>query len=200
MLVIALAVYFGIGRPIFFRQKRVGYKGKVFSIYKFRTMSDARDTYGRLLPDNDRLCNFGKKLRATSLDELPQLFNILKGEMSFVGPRPYTTEEASGFYTSNQITQRQQAKPGITGLAQVKGRNALPFHHRIKYDLYYIKNRSLWLDIKILITTIDVVLKRAGITKHYHLDTTVPFQEVNTAAQEAKALAHAESKRSLREA
>ena len=163
LLCIALAVRFKLGSPVIFSQERPGQGGKPFMLYKFRTMTDARDTRGNLLPDSKRLTRFGHFLRATSLDELPELFNVLKGDMSLVGPRPllmqyldrYTPEEA----------RRHEVRPGITGWAQVNGRNAITWEEKFKLDVWYVDNLSLWLDIKILGMTVWKILKREGISQ-----------------------------------
>ncbi|MDW8107132.1 MAG: sugar transferase [Armatimonadota bacterium] len=163
MLVLALLVWRKMGRPILFRQVRPGLHGKPFVMYKFRTMTDARDAQGNLLPDSERLTPFGKWLRATSLDELPELFNVLKGDMSLVGPRPLLMEYLDR-YTPEQA-RRHEVKPGITGWAQIHGRNALSWEEKFKLDVWYVDHWSLWLDFKILWHTLWVVLKREGINQ-----------------------------------
>ena len=150
-----------MGYPIFFRQLRPGYKEKIFSIYKFRTMTNDRDKNGDLLPDKDRLLGLGKFIRSTSLDELPQLLNVLKGDMSFVGPRPLLVEYLS-LYTEEQ-KKRHDVKPGITGWAQVNGRNTISWEQKFKYDVWYVDNQSFILDIKILWMTFLKVIKRIDI-------------------------------------
>lgn len=155
-----------LGAPVFFRQVRTGLNGEPFEIIKFRTMTDARDEQGRLLPDEERLPPFGAWLRSTSLDELPELLNVLRGEMSLVGPRPLVTRYLSR-YTSEQA-RRNLAKPGVTGLAQVKGRNALSWEERFALDVEYVDNWSFWLDLKILYWTALVVLRRDGISTEGH--------------------------------
>ncbi len=162
MIIIAILIYFSMGRPILFKQKRPGYKEKIFTLYKFRTMTNEKDKKGNLLPDEKRLTKIGKIIRNLSLDELPQLFNVLKGEMSFVGPRPLLIEYLP-LYNERQ-RKRHDVKPGITGLAQVMGRNALTWKEKFEYDIYYVENISLWLDLKILFLTILKVLKREGIS------------------------------------
>ncbi len=166
MLVIALMVWRKLGRPVLFRQVRPGLHGKPFVMYKFRTMTDARDAQGNLLPDSERLTPFGKWLRATSLDELPELFNVLKGDMSLVGPRPLLMEYLER-YTPEQA-RRHEVKPGITGWAQIHGRNALSWEEKFKLDVWYVDNWSLWLDLKILWRTLWIVLRREGISAEGH--------------------------------
>lgn len=161
-LLIALIVYLGMGRPVIFSQLRPGVKGKPFKMYKFRTMTEATDDKGNLLPDDERLTSVGRFLRETSLDELPELFNVLKGDMSLVGPRPLLMQYLPR-YTSEQA-RRHEVKPGVTGWAQVNGRNALTWEEKFKLDVWYVDNWSLWLDIKILFITLLKVLKREGIS------------------------------------
>jgi undecaprenyl phosphate N,N'-diacetylbacillosamine 1-phosphate transferase len=163
MLVVAVLIYIWDGRPIIFTQERPGYKGKIFKIYKFRTMTNEKDENGKLLPDKDRLKGVGKIIRSLSLDELPQLFNVLKGDMSFVGPRPLLVEYLE-LYNDEQ-KRRHDVKPGITGLAQVMGRNAISWQEKFKYDVYYVDNLSFWLDMKIIVLTVVKVLKREGISQ-----------------------------------
>lgn len=161
-IVLSLLIFFKMGSPILFRQKRPGYKEKIFGIYKFRTMTNEKDANGNLLPDDKRLVGIGKFIRSTSLDELPQLFNVLKGEMSFVGPRPLL-EEYLPLYNEKQ-KRRHDVKPGITGWAQVNGRNAISWEQKFEYDVWYVDNQSFWLDIKILWLTFLKVLKRSDIS------------------------------------
>lgn len=170
---IALAARISLGRPILFRQQRPGLHGKPFTLLKFRTMTDARDAEGRLLPDARRLTSFGRFLRATSLDELPELFNVLRGEMSLVGPRPLLVQYLDR-YTSEQM-RRHEVLPGITGWAQVNGRNALTWEEKFALDVWYVDNWSLWLDIKILAMTLVNVLRREGIN-HPGCATMEEFQ------------------------
>ncbi len=151
------------GFPILFRQNRPGYKGKIFTIYKFRTMRNLRDAEGKLLPDEDRLTKFGQFLRTTSLDELPELFNVLKGDMSLVGPRPLLTAYLPLY--SKEQARRHDMLPGITGWAQVKGRNALTWPEKFKLDIWYVDHWSLWLDIKILAMTFTKVIRREDINQ-----------------------------------
>lgn len=163
ILLTALLIRIKIGRPIFFSQERPGLHGRPFRMYKFRTMTDERDAAGKLLPDAERLVPFGRFLRSTSLDELPELMNVLKGEMSLVGPRPLLMEYLER-YTQEQA-RRHDVLPGITGWAQVNGRNALSWEEKFKLDVWYVDNRSLWLDIKILWMTFLKVFRREGISQ-----------------------------------
>ena len=158
-----LLVFFQLGRPLFFCQQRPGIRGKPFTFYKLRTMSDERDEHGNLMPDSVRLTRFGKLLRRLSLDELPSLLNVIKGDMSLVGPRPLLMEYLDR-YTQEQA-RRHEFKPGITGWAQVNGRNAITWEEKFKYDVWYVDNWSFWLDIKILWMTIIKVIKREGISQ-----------------------------------
>ena len=163
-IVVSLLIFFKMGNPILFRQKRPGYKEKIFGIYKFRTMTNEKDANGNLLPDDKRLVGIGKFIRSTSLDELPQLFNVLKGEMSFVGPRPLLIEYLD-LYNDTQ-KRRHDVKPGITGWAQVNGRNAISWEQKFDYDVWYVDNQSFWLDIKILWLTFLKVVKRSDISSN----------------------------------
>jgi len=165
-VVIALLAYIINGRPILFIQERPGLMGKPFILYKFRTMKDMYDRRGNLLPDEDRLTSFGKFLRKTSLDELPELFNVLKGEMSFVGPRPLLMRYLER-YTPEQI-RRHDVLPGITGWAQVNGRNAITWEQKFVLDVWYVDHRSIWLDLKIYALTLWKILKREGINQPGH--------------------------------
>ena len=166
-LPIMIWAYFAIkkhlGSPVIFTQSRPGKDEKIFQIYKFRSMSNATDQNGNLLSDEIRLGNFGKKLRALSIDELPQLFNILKGDMSFIGPRPLLIEYLP-LYSKKQ-KRRHNVRPGITGLAQVNGRNAISWREKFEFDIYYADNLSLFLDIKIALKTIQKVIKKDGVNK-----------------------------------
>lgn len=162
----ALLVLFKLGPPILFRQQRPGFKSKPFILLKFRTMMEARDTQGNLLPDGERLTHFGRFLRNRSLDELPELFNVIKGEMSIVGPRPLLMQYM-GRYTPEQA-RRHEVKPGITGWAQVNGRNAISWEDKFKLDVWYVDNQSLVLDLKIIWMTIMKVIKREGISHEGH--------------------------------
>ena len=152
-----------LGSPVLFTQARPGLNAKIFKIYKFRTMSDERDENGNLLPDELRLKGFGAKLRASSIDELPQLFNVLKGDMSFIGPRPLLVEYLP-LYSPRQAS-RHSVRPGITGLAQVNGRNDISWVAKLEYDALYAENLSFLLDIKIALLTIKKVLKKEGVSK-----------------------------------
>jgi sugar transferase EpsL len=156
-------VHFLLGSPAFFRQRRPGLRGEPFEIIKFRTMSDAIGADDQLLPDAERISRFGQFLRSTSLDELPELINVLKGDMSFVGPRPLLMEYLDR-YTPEQA-RRHDVRPGITGWAQVNGRNAISWEEKFEFDVWYVDNRSLWLDIKILLMTFFKVFRREGISQ-----------------------------------
>lgn len=160
-LILALLVRVKLGRPVLFTQERPGKDGKVFKLYKFRTMTDERNENGELLPDEVRLTEFGKKLRSTSLDELPELINIIKGDMSLVGPRPLLVEYLP-LYNKRQA-RRHEVRPGLTGLAQVHGRNAVSWEEKFEWDVKYVKNVSFLEDVKILLETAVMVLKREGI-------------------------------------
>jgi len=163
-LLIILLVRITLGSPVFFKQSRPGLNKKIFNIYKFRTMTNEYDKNGLLLPDKDRLNKFGKFLRSTSIDELPSLLTVLKGDMSLVGPRPLLKEYLP-FYSERQA-KRHRVKPGITGWAQVNGRNAISWEEKFDLDLWYIENQSLLLDMKILFLTLRKVLVRDGISPH----------------------------------
>lgn len=152
-----------LGSSAIFKQPRPGLNGKVFYVYKFRTMTDERDENGDLLPDSDRLTSFGKLLRKLSLDELPQLWNVLKGDMSFVGPRPLLVEYLP-LYNERQA-QRHKVRPGITGWAQINGRNAISWEQKFEYDVWYVENQSFWLDMKILFLTGKKVFVSEGISQ-----------------------------------
>jgi sugar transferase EpsL len=158
----AALVYADVGRPVLFRQPRVGLAGRVFELIKFRTMKDAVDRDGRPLPDGERLGRIGRLLRASSLDELPQLINVLRGEMSLVGPRPLLVEYLPRY--SPQQARRHEVQPGITGLAQVAGRNALSWPEKFALDVYYVDHQSLGLDLAILARTVAAVVRRDGIS------------------------------------
>lgn len=162
IIVLVLVIHQKLGSPVFFTQTRPGLHGKPFKMIKFRTMTDARDADGKLLPDNIRLTPFGKFLRSTSLDELPELWNVLKGDMSLVGPRPLLMEYLPR-YTPEQA-RRHEARPGITGWAQINGRNAISWEEKFKLDVWYVDNQSFWLDLKILALTIKKVFMREGIS------------------------------------
>ena len=162
MAIVALLVWVGLGRPVLFRQTRPGLGGKPFTLLKFRTMGQARDGAGALLPDDQRLGRLGRILRSSSLDELPELFNVLKGDMSLVGPRPLLMQYLDR-YTPEQ-SRRHEVLPGITGWAQVNGRNELDWDRRFAMDVWYVDNRTILLDLKIIALTIARVLNREGIT------------------------------------
>jgi undecaprenyl phosphate N,N'-diacetylbacillosamine 1-phosphate transferase len=162
LLVVGILVRINLGSPVIFKQKRPGKNEKEFTLYKFRTMTDKRDDKGELLPDDERLTKFGLFLRSTSLDELPELINIIKGDMSFVGPRPLLTEYLD-LYNEKQ-KHRHDVRPGLTGLAQVNGRNLLEWEKRFGYDIEYVNNVSFKEDVKIVFKTISLVLNRKGIS------------------------------------
>jgi len=182
LLLLCLAVRINMGSPIFFRQERPGLNGEIFEIIKFRTMRDAYDQDGKPLPDAERLTKLGRLLRATSLDELPELLNVLKGEMSLVGPRPLLVRYLP-LYTPEQV-RRHDVRPGITGLAQVRGRNALDWDSKFAYDIEYVDNQSLWFDLRILFETVRAVVKREGIS--HEGVVTMPRFEGSTAAADQK--------------
>jgi len=161
LLILAMLIRIKLGNPIIFTQERAGKKGKPFTIYKFRTMTNARDAKGQLLPNAQRKTKFGNLLRSTSLDELPELWNVLKGEMSLVGPRPLLIEYLP-YYTDEQ-NQRHEVRPGITGWAQINGRNALNWDEKFELDVWYVKHQSFLLDIKILLKTVVKVVQRKNI-------------------------------------
>ncbi len=162
MLVTAVMVRIRLGSPVIFVQERPGRGGKIFKLYKFRTMTDSKDENGTLLPDEDRLPVFGKRLRSTSLDELPELFNILKGDMSIVGPRPLLVKYLS-LYNDTQA-RRHEVRPGFTGLAQIHGRNATTWDERFDWDIRYVDNITFFGDLKIVLGTVSMVLKREGVS------------------------------------
>jgi sugar transferase EpsL len=163
LFTIAIIVKWKLGSPVLFKQTRVGYREQLFTIYKFRTMRDTRDSKGRLLSDDQRLIKLGRFLRASSLDELPELFNVIRGEMSLVGPRPLLIQYLQR-YTPEQ-RRRHNAKPGITGWAQVNGRNAITWEVKFALDVWYVDHQSLWLDAKIIVLTLWKVLRREGISQ-----------------------------------
>jgi lipopolysaccharide/colanic/teichoic acid biosynthesis glycosyltransferase len=160
-LLLVLAIRRKLGTPVFFRQRRPGLHGEAFEMVKFRTMTDARGPDGQLLPDAERMTPFGRFLRSSSLDELPELWNVIKGDMSLVGPRPLLMEYLP-LYSAEQA-RRHEVRPGVTGWAQVNGRNALSWEDKFRLDVWYVDNRSLWLDIEILWLTVRKVLVREGI-------------------------------------
>ena len=158
----ALLVKTKLGSPVLFTQERPGKDGKIFKIYKFRSMTDARDENGELLPDADRLPPFGQKLRSTSLDELPELFNIFKGDMAIVGPRPLLVRYLPRY--NERQRHRHDVRPGLTGLAQVHGRNEISWAKKIETDVQYVEHITFWEDLKIIVQTVMVVLKHDGIS------------------------------------
>lgn len=162
VLIVAILVRFKLGAPILFRQPRPGLHGHIFNMYKFRSMNEKKDENGALLPDDVRLTSFGKTLRSTSLDELPGLWSVLKGDMSLVGPRPLLVEYLP-LYSAEQ-NRRHSVKPGITGWAQINGRNNISWQEKFEFDVWYVDNRSFWLDIKIIIATVRKVFFRADIS------------------------------------
>ena len=162
-IVIIILVKKKLGSPVLFEQERPGLNEKIFTMYKFRTMTDKRDANGNLLPDKDRLTKFGKFLRSTSLDEIPELWNVLKGEMSLVGPRPLLVEYLLKY--TKEEKRRHEVRPGITGFAQVNGRNNTTWEDRFKNDIYYVENISFLLDLRIIIKTILKVIKKSDINQ-----------------------------------
>jgi lipopolysaccharide/colanic/teichoic acid biosynthesis glycosyltransferase len=166
LFILAALVWYYHGRPIIYRQQRPGLKGNPFYIYKFRSMTEARDPNGNLQPDSERLTGFGRFLRSYSLDELPELLNVLRGEMSLVGPRPLLMRYLDRY--SDEQKRRHYVLPGLTGWAQVNGRNELTWQDKFRLDVWYVDHWTFWLDIKILILTIGKVFKREGITQEGH--------------------------------
>ena len=162
LLLVAILVRCKLGSPILFKQKRPGLHEKIFCMYKFRTMTDAKDADGNLLPDEVRLTKFGKLLRSTSLDELPELFNILKGDMAIVGPRPLLVQYLPRY--NERQHHRHDVRPGFTGLAQVNGRNSISWQEKFEWDVRYVENISFLMDLRIIAKTVKVVLKRDGIS------------------------------------
>jgi len=173
LLLLAILVRSLLGSPVLFRQTRPGLAGRPFRLFKFRTMTDGMDPDGVLLPDSERLTAFGGMMRATSLDELPELWNVLKGDMSLVGPRPLLMQYLD-LYTAEQA-RRHEVRPGITGWAQVNGRNALSWEDKFALDIWYVDNESFWLDVKILLMTLLKVIKRDGVSQEGHA-TMEPFR------------------------
>lgn len=161
LLVVALLIRIKLGFPVLFKQRRPGKDGKIFEIYKFRTMTDARDKEGNLLPDNERLTDFGKLIRSTSIDELPEIINIFKGDMAIIGPRPLL-EEYLPLYNEEQA-HRHDVRPGLTGWAQINGRNTISWEDKFRYDVEYVRNISFAFDVKIFFLTIKKVFVRDGI-------------------------------------
>jgi sugar transferase EpsL len=166
LLTVAILVRVFHGSPVLFRQVRPGYKGRLFTLYKFRTMTDRRDALGNLLPDDSRLTKLGKWLRSTSLDELPELVNVLRGEMSLVGPRPLFAHYLERY--SSEQARRHEVFPGLTGWAQMNGRNALTWEEKFRLDVWYVDHWRFWLDVKILALTFWKVMKREGISQPGH--------------------------------
>ena len=173
IVLLGLSVRWRLGSPVFFRQRRPGLHGRPFTLLKFRTMTDARNEEGRLIPDEQRLTRFGRFLRRTSLDELPELINVLRGEMSLVGPRPLLVEYLER-YTVEQA-RRHEVVPGITGWAQVNGRNALTWEEKFEFDVWYVDHLSLWLDMRILVRTILQTVAGRGVSAEGH--ATMPVFE-----------------------
>ena len=173
LVIIGLIILFAFGSPVFFIQSRPGFLGKPFKFFKFRTMTNKKDTNGNLLPDQNRLSPLGSFLRKTSIDELPSLWNVLKGDMSFVGPRPLLMEYLD--YYSPEQARRHEVKPGITGWAQINGRNSISWEEKFELDVWYVKNQSFWLDIRILLLTIWKVMKREGVS-HKKFSTMPQFR------------------------
>lgn len=167
LVLLVILIRFKLGSPVFFHQARPGLYGSPFMMIKFRTMRDAVDVNGKPLPDSERLTSFGKLLRASSLDELPELWNVLKGNMSLVGPRPLLMEYLP-LYTTEQA-RRHEVRPGITGWAQVNGRNAISWEDKFRLDVWYVDNRGFWLDIRILLLTVKKVLVKDGISAEGHV-------------------------------
>lgn len=162
-IVLAVLIRIKLGGPVLFKQDRPGLNGKIFTMYKFRSMTDGRDKNGKLLSDSERLTNFGRVLRATSLDEIPEFFNVLKGDMSLVGPRPLLVEYLPRY---NEFqARRHEVKPGITGWAQINGRNAISWEDKFKYDVEYVVNQSFLMDLKILFLTVKKVVVRENINQ-----------------------------------
>lgn len=170
-LIIAVLVAIKLGKPIIFKQSRPGLNERIFTMMKFRSMTSAKDNQGRLLPDAVRLTRFGKLLRSTSLDELPELINIFKGEMSFVGPRPLLVSYLP-LYNDDQ-RKRHNVRPGLTGLAQVNGRNQITWEQKFQMDIQYVNNCTFWMDFKILLKTAGVVLKREDVNSSNQATTSI---------------------------
>ncbi|MEM7757791.1 MAG: sugar transferase [Cyanobacteria bacterium P01_A01_bin.40] len=170
ILILAIAIYFNMGGPVIFAQPRGGKNNSTFTFYKFRTMTDEKDGQGKLLPDMKRLTPLGQFLRQTSLDELPQLWNILRGDMSFVGPRPFIAVYLER-YTPEQA-RRHSVTPGITGWAQINGRNSITWEEKFQLDLWYIDHWSLWLDLKILAQTVSKILTKEGVDEDQNTTMT----------------------------
>lgn len=182
LLFIAILIRFKLGSPIFFIQKRCGLKGRTFNLIKFRTMLEIKDDTGLDLPDIERMTSFGNFLRSTSLDELPEIFNVLKLEMSFIGPRPLLVRYMP-LYSKDQM-RRHNVRPGITGWAQINGRNKTTWDERFKLDLWYVDNKSFWLDLKILLITLKKVILREDI--YFDNSSSMPFFKGNNSNQDEK--------------
>lgn len=174
-IVIAILVRIKLGSPVLFKQDRPGLNEKIFKMYKFRTMTDEKDKDGNLLPDAERLTKFGKFLRSTSLDEIPEFFNILRGDMSLIGPRPLLVEYLN-YYTENE-KKRHNVRPGISGWAQVNGRNSLSWEEKFKYDIEYVEKLSFLFDFKIVLLTIKKVLKREDISDFKEENKEIDFDK-----------------------
>ncbi len=174
LLLTSILVRLKLGTPVIFKQKRPGLNGKIFTLYKFRTMTEKRDVNGELLPDSERLTKFGRMLRSTSIDELPELFNIFKGDMSMIGPRPLAVQYLE-YYNENE-RRRHNVRPGLSGLAQINGRNALGWEEKFKYDIIYVDNISLKMDIKIICISIKKVFQRSDIGER-GVDSPIDFDE-----------------------
>jgi lipopolysaccharide/colanic/teichoic acid biosynthesis glycosyltransferase len=176
LLVVAIAIRWKMGSPVLFRQTRPGWKERPFELLKFRTMADVRDAWGNLLPDRERLTPLGAFLRRSSLDELPQLWNVLKGDLSLVGPRPLLMEYLPRYDEFER--RRHEVKPGMTGWAQIHGRNELTWERKFELDVWYVDNWSVWLDLRILTRTVRAVVRREGISQAGHA-TMTEFQGSN---------------------
>jgi len=187
MLTVAVLVRIELGPPVLFTQERPGENGKIFRLYKFRSMTDARDESGRLLPDDVRLGQFGKTLRSTSLDELPALINILRGDMSMVGPRPLLVQYLAR-YDLHQA-RRHEVRPGFTGLAQVHGRNGISWEEKFEWDVQYVDNVTFRGDWRIILQTVSIVLKREGITS----ETSVTMEEFMGTAESGQVSCYEEN-------
>ena len=186
-LLLAAAVRSFLGTPVYFRQVRPGKHGRLFALYKFRTMANHRDAKGRLLPDDRRLTRFGRWLRSTSLDELPSLWNVLRGDMSLVGPRPLLVEYLERY--SDEQAKRHDVKPGLTGWAQIHGRNAISWERKFLYDCEYVERLSFWLDVHIMVRTLWTVCSRRGIGAERHV--TMPrFQASASDERQTNQAAH----------
>lgn len=171
LLIVAVLVRIKLGSPVIFKQQRPGLNGEIFNMYKFRTMTDERDENGELLPDEERLKEFGKKLRSTSLDELPELWNIVRGDMSLIGPRPLLVKYLPR-YNAHQA-RRHEVRPGVTGYAQVNGRNSITWEKKFDLDVEYVDNLTFWRDVQIVLKTLKTVLAREGISS----DSSVTMEE-----------------------